>query len=204
MEKTTTIKDFHSTSYGGVFQIIKKRKVFKKLPFVISISLSTFLFIILMFLSPNNSFTILEVTSDKVFSLFPSLLGFSLGGFAIVVGFSNTELIEEGSKTNEYSLYQILNAIFSLCIIFQIAATFLSFFGSWLVDIDVTKIFNYYNELGAKILNGFLFYLMFFSAIYSLALTPYLVFNLFTLSQVNNLFLTIRKMKRNNSNSCNP
>lgn len=184
----------HKASFKGIYDVVRERKTLRKFPFVFS-AVASFVFIVLIvcFFS-DQSYAILKVTAETVFSLFPNLLGFSLGGFAIVVGFSNTDLIKRGSSAQKYSIYQILNAIFATSILFQIIATVFAFFVTWVVKLELHGLVPYYNEIGAVIINSILLLFIIFSASYSLFLTPFLVANLFSLSQVHSMFLTVERI----------
>ncbi len=187
------IQHHHQTSWRGIKAILQFRGTFKKWPFIISIAIAFALSLSIMIFIPKKSFEVLHNTTDIVITVFPSLLGFSLGGFAIVVGFSNVELIKRGSKVNKYSVYQHLNAIFAINIVFQIFTTILAFVIIWIIKLDLNSIFKISINILGFIANGFCLFLLLLGSLYSLALTPYIVTNLFTLSQINNMFFTIQK-----------
>jgi hypothetical protein len=123
-----------------------------------------------------------------------------LGGYALVVGFSNTELIKAGTTTEKHSVYQILNAIFSLCIILQVIVTLSAFLVSWIIRVNLFELTTEPIGIFGDIINSILILILIFTSIYSLALTPYLIINLFTLSQLNNSFLTIQKIVEDRKN----
>jgi hypothetical protein len=193
-----TIKDYHKTSLKGILFILKKRKTFRKWPFVISLMLSLAICILVAMINPLESFHVLQVTSDLIMAVFPNLLGFSLGGYAIVVGFSNTELLKRNARVDKYSIYQLLSSIFSISILFQIFTTILCFFITLVIKVDITTITKLYIPTLAYMINLFFLMLLIFGSIYSLLLTPYIVTNLFTLSQLNNLFFTLQKLESEN------
>lgn len=192
------IKGLHVFGYDGIIDVLRIKGTFKKLPFYISIISSLLIVIIVSLFNAEKLYNLVEGTSRILLSFFPNLLGFSLGGYALVVGFSNTDLIKKGSKKKKHSLYQILNAIFSLSILFQVFTTIICFSVTWFIDV-ISKNFEQLN-LGcfSYFINGLILLLLLFGSIYSLFLTPYVVTNLFTLSQLNNLHLTIEKIQDEN------
>jgi hypothetical protein len=195
------IKELHLFGFSGILDILKIKGTFKKFPFYLSIFLSLTIVIFIAFNYSIKLYDFVEETSKLLLSFFPNLLGFSLGGYALVVGFSNTDLIKKGSETKKHSLYQILNAIFSLSIIFQVFTTILCFSIVWFVDV-ASKHINLINvELFSSIINALLLFMLLFGSFYSLFLTPYVITNLFTLSQLNNLHLTIENLKDENDKS---
>ena len=119
------IKDLNKDGWRGIQKILFKRGTLKKLPFIFSLILSLLFISFLLIFDFPKLYDHLKVTSELILSFFPNLLGFSLGGYALVVGFSNLELIKRATKVDGHSIYQILNAIFALCIIFQVFTTLL-------------------------------------------------------------------------------
>jgi hypothetical protein len=196
----STIKGLHTDGLKGIKQILYKKGTFKKAPFLVSLILSITISTLLLVISAHKSFHYLKESTDLILSFFPNLLGFSLGGYALVVGFSNTELIKAGTTTEKHSVYQILNAIFSLCIILQVIVTLSAFLVSWIIRVNLFELTTEPIGIFGDIINSILILILIFTSIYSLALTPYLIINLFTLSQLNNSFLTIQKIVEDRKN----
>lgn len=195
-EEQIQIANNHEVSLKGILQILKARKTFRKWPVAVSIVIALIISLYVGF-STKHSFLILQTLSEITMSVFPSLLGFSLGGYAIVVGFSNIDLIKNTAKKEGYSIYQKLSAIFAMSVVLQVFLTVITFFVSWVIKIDVVKIYNLnIPTIGCWVNITALFFILTL-AIYSLLLMPYVVYNLFTLSQLNNLFFTKEKFKSN-------
>ena len=191
------IRKHHKVGLKGIWDILLKKGTFKRLPFWLSIFLSVGMCVSLICISPEKSFRYLKDSTELILSFFPSLLGFSLGGYALVVGFSNLDLIKAGAKPEKHSVYQILNAVFSLCIFLQVMTTLLSFVVSWIIKVNLFDLTTLKTGIIGDVTNSIVLLLMAFSSVYSLLLTPYVVTNLFTLSQVNSSFLTIQKVSEN-------
>lgn len=197
------IRKHHKVGLQGIWEILLNKGTFRKLPFWLSVFIAVGICVLVISFSPNNLFMYLKDSTALIISFFPSLLGFSLGGYALVVGFSNLELIKAGAKFKSHSVYQILNAIFSLCIFLQVITTLLSFVVSWIIKVNFFNLTTLKTGLAGDITNSILLLLVVFSSVYSLLLTPYVVINLFTLSQINSSFLTIQKLneeKKDNQN----
>lgn len=193
---TNRIKTLHEVGLKGILWIVFKHNTFKKWPFVLSIVISIACCILIAVQKGDKFYVILQSTSDLIVTVFPGLLGFSLGGYAMVVGFSNADLIKKGATTSKHSVYQILNGIFSLSILFQAIATIICIVITWGIRVDLNSVLGiYFNSGLLNFLNGVLLFIIFLSSVYSLMLTPFVIINLFTLSQLNNLHYTIEKMK---------
>lgn len=198
--KELNITDLHEFGFSGIIKILRIKGTFKKFPFYGSILFSFFITVLICILDSDKLYPYLYETTGILIAFFPSLLGFSLGGYALVVGFSNVDLIKKGSETKKHSLYQILNAIFSLSIIFQVFTTILCFGVYWFIKVDLDSLIPVYCRFMGTALNALILFLLLFGSIYSLCLTPYVVTNLFTLSQLNNLHLTIENLKDESKN----
>lgn len=190
-----TIKDNHKKGSRGIFEILRKHNTFKRWTFFVALALSLIPSIIIGWVKADSSFAILSSTCELIIIIFPCLLGFSLAGYAIIVGYSNIDLIKAGATPDKHSPYQILSAIFAMSILMQVITTILDFIITFIVRIDINKAFNLRYYAAENYLNLFWLSLVLFVANYSLLLTTYIINNLFSLSQANSLFLTAKKMQ---------
>lgn len=189
------IKKHHKPSIAGLKDIIKTRNPLCQAPFIISTILSIFFLVVFIF-NPEKSFVGIDKLAEIITICFPCLLGFSLAGYAMVVGFPNTELIQEDSQTNDYTLYQVLSAFFALSIILQVFATAIAFCIWWFIKIDVTGLLNFNCEHIGYFVNIAFIFILLFIGLYAVCLTPYIAINLFSLSQVNSTFFTVKKINK--------
>lgn len=194
MTDSEAIKKHHKSNLAGIIDILRAKGTLMKWPLIFSLVVSFLVMNGTIFFYPQHSFDYLRKTVELMLSFFPNLLGFSLGGYALVVGFGNLDLIKAGSKLNGYSVYQKLNAIFSLCIFLQVLTTTVSFIVNWLVVVNPFMISEISVGVFGIIMNAFILFFILFVSLYSLLLSPYVIINLFTLSQVNSSFLTIQKL----------
>ena len=105
-QQINEIQSHHLPSKEGLWSILKTRKLFCKTPFLLSITLDI-IFTIIFICNADKSFLVIEKLTEIITVCFPCLLGFSLAGYAMVVGFPNTELIEQDSQTEDFTLYQV-------------------------------------------------------------------------------------------------
>lgn len=189
------IKDLHEVGRKGIWDVLIKKGTFKKWPifFAASLSLATCIWLLI---EDADLIRILNSTSGLIQTVFPGLLGFSLGGYAIVVGFSNADLIKQATKTYKHNIYQILSGIFALSILIQVVATIFGIIVYWCLDVDFCSVLKIHPpDIIANTFNTLLLFILFFSSLYSLILIPYVVTNLFTLSQLNSFYYTTQKAK---------
>ncbi|HET6993782.1 MAG TPA: hypothetical protein VFI06_02315, partial [Chitinophagaceae bacterium] len=100
--KLEKIETYHTEGKNGVLEIISHKRTFKKLPFILSLCVSLTISIVILLFVPNKSFKILSTGCDLLIVIFPSLLGFSLGGYALIVGFGNIDLLKKATRINAY------------------------------------------------------------------------------------------------------
>jgi hypothetical protein len=184
----------HTVKIKGLFEIFRSRRLYADWPFILSVIL-TILFGCFFCAFPTHSFPAVKEFSDLITVCFPCLLGFSLAGYVMVVAFPNSDLLIETSDINTYSLYQVLGAFFALTLFLQIITTTLGFCISWLCKLDINSILNIECPILVYGVNIFTLIVLLFFVTYSLLLTPFVVINLFSLSQTNSTFFTIKKYK---------
>ncbi len=192
-----SIKQLHKTGFKGMFLIIMARKVFKKLPFLASLIISIIVVILIFIFQCNRTYVLLDNSAKMVLEIFPNLLGFSFGAFSLIVGFSNSDFLKKGTKLKSHSLYQFLTASFAYALIVQVLVLFLSFIIHWVIRNDMSISLP---ESFSILINEIYLFLVIFLALYALLLIPYVIINLFTLSQVNHLFLTLENYKERKKN----
>lgn len=184
MNKELDIK--RKLSLRGIFLIYNLNEIFKSSPFWIAI-------IITIIYSISSSFILInqkgfsDFLISKIDGLFPNLIGFSLGGYAIIVAFGNTDFLKKIAKSG-MPYYEKLNAIFAFSILLQVFVLFISFVSQ--VFIEVTKSLQLnlafdFCQLSNLCYNSFT---LFFIS-WSLALIPYVVSNIFIFGETHHELL---------------
>lgn len=105
----------------------------------------------------------------------------------------------KAANADNLSVYQILNSNFTFVIVLQTLITALAFFIKWVEGLKIIVFFI--PAFLCIILNSFLCSIFLFISIFIILLTPTILINLFTLSQVNNLFFTIKKIAEEKNNN---
>jgi magnesium-transporting ATPase (P-type) len=187
-----TFKKLHKISIKGIYTILKSRQIFKKITFIFSLLFSIITIIFVFYFQIERSYVLLDNTTGMVLEIFPNLLGFSFGAYSLIVGFSNIDFLRRGTKMKRNSLYQFLTATFAFALLIQIVSLFLSFIIQWIIRNNVSILLP---EFYANLLNQIFLFLVLFFTIYAILLIPFVITNLFTLSQVNHLYLTIENYR---------
>ncbi|MDR6340358.1 magnesium-transporting ATPase (P-type) [Filimonas zeae] len=122
-----SIKATHKTSFSGLWAILNERKTFYRWYYIVGYCLAS-LFALLVFCKNKNCYSDLINLIDTTLSVFPSLCGFSLSGFAIVINMGNQDSWKDTARYDgKYSFYQHAIAVFSICVLFQVLVVISSF-----------------------------------------------------------------------------
>ena len=107
------------TIYGSGWKIVWR--IYSRGNLIVSLCLPivlTVLSFIVCLLSKKEPIVFLDYVSSLILSIGPNMLGFTLSGYALMMGMSNSEFIQAlinfREKDKEYSLYQSLNTVFAV------------------------------------------------------------------------------------------
>jgi hypothetical protein len=140
---------------------------------------------------------ILSLVVDMIISIIPSLLGFVLSGYALLIGFGNIEIIAKKPKTkngdasNKPTLYQKVSTVFAVGLIMQIFLLVFTFGLKLFLKLDLPCLIN--EVWFCNLVNYTVFTLLIFSLIYVTVMIKDLVVNIFNFSQVQHLFINKSK-----------
>lgn len=134
---------------------------------------------------------IIKSVVDLILSIIPSLLGFVLSGYALLIGFGNIEIIAKRRQTDvgneKPTLYQKVSTVFAVALIMQIVLLVFTFLIKVLLQVDLPCIFNSTNA--CDIVNYFIFAILIFGLLYVTVMIKDLVVNIFDFSQIQHFFI---------------
>jgi len=174
-----------SSNFGikALYKLYDKRLLIKGAlwPFIFTLFIALFF----VFFGEINK-DIISSEVDLVLSIIPSLLGFVLSGYALLIGFGNIEIIAK-KKTSENgnskpTLYQKVSTVFAVSLIMQIMLLVYAFGLKLILKIDLPCLFD--NFLICRIINYLIFFLLTFGALYVTVMIKDLVINIFNFSQL--------------------
>lgn len=167
----------------ALIELYDKRLLMKgaKLPFVM-----TLIIVVFFACFGRMDKEIVSSVVDLVLSIIPSLLGFVLSGYALLIGFGNIEIIAK-KKTSEKgdnnpTLYQKVSTVFAVSLIMQIMLLVYAFGLKLILKIDLPCLFD--NFLICSLINYTLFTLLTFGSFYVTMMIKDLVINIFNFSQI--------------------
>jgi len=178
------LKERHKTSIKGIYTMYVRKKMLCSCGLKISVLFSVLLCIFLSTVDDFDFFSLLEKIIALNISAFPNLLGFCVGGYALIIGFGHKEMLQKMSeplpKRDDMSYFQVASSIFAASIIIQIVTFLLSLIISYIIDIG----FHTSNECIYKFVNISTITIICFLTIYSVILIYYMVINIFTFGQM--------------------
>lgn len=185
----------HRMGLFGLIAIYSKRKLLRG-------SIGPALLATCLFLTVKNahlsSEVVLKHLADTAVSVLPNLLGFLLGGYTILIGFGNIDLLKSstliipGQRT---SLFQMLSSIFALTIYIQVVTLVVSLIVQFTLTIPskgegfISELFKWsanINNVAIVIVSFLLFYCI-------LSLLA-MVINIFNFAQKYHYTLTEERM----------
>lgn len=125
-------------------------------------------------------------------TIMPSLLGFVLGGYAIIIGFGNEKFMKSTAKISEdepISYYQTFSSVFAfsiLCISFSLVISFV-FYLIGLID----PIF-YASDYLIDVINYIGLFILIFAVTYAIFQIPVMIINIFSFSQTHHINLVMQ------------
>jgi hypothetical protein len=198
-----TIQQGFLLDFKGIFTIAEfKKRPFKPLTFKIA-GLAWVIFSVWTF---YWKIPIYDVVVDMVNNLIiwiPCILGFTIGGFAFLIGFIQPSLmqkISEPRQNSPFSLFQVASASFACNIIIQSLTLAVAFTAHFIMLLDSkNKSLIPYPDLYIKIVNIGAFLLIGFSFALSLAVTVQIVLNIFNFSQLHHYNTNKEKLDQKNT-----
>ena len=177
----------HKVSIDGIFRNgYTIEKILDSFVFKFSIVLTILFGVGLLYSNSvsNRILFMIDDLSSTVLSTFPSLLGFSLAGYALIIGASDLKLIgrmSEPLKSNKQKLsyFQTTSCVFASSVLIQCITLILAF----CVHIVVKQKLTLDNECICLILNISVYMILVFFGLFSMFLLCSTVLNLFTYGQ---------------------
>lgn len=196
METNQELKDRHQYSIKGIFPKYIIRKFLCSYSMLVSIVITFVLSFLIMFFRVKDIFVLLEDIIDITLNLLPNLLGFCIGGYALIIGIGNIDALKKMSspmkKRDNLSFFQILSSIFAGSLVLQCITLLLSFIIKILLKL---KLPAYSNQI-AIIVNSLTIISVLFFSVLSVVLLYYTVINLFNYGQSMHFLIRLEKREQ--------
>ena len=180
MQNKINEKQKHETGIKGIYTKYICKEIFLSIGLWISIIMSITCFTYLYYFSTLNDYELLIKIIEKNISIFPSILGFCIAGYALIIGFGSREILKKIAGIDiggNMSIFQYTSRIFATAIIVQVITLLSSFLVWHLLNLEI-------NSLNAKFINTATISFIFFTSLYSIILIGYTVTNVFNFGQL--------------------
>lgn len=143
--------------------------------------------------SDFDTLDLIQILSNLINNSMPSLIGFVLTGYAIIIGLSNSELIEKTMEdSKEVTLFQRINSTFAIVLCFMIISYILGILTEIILRMNITipldgKHVNCLNCIWLYLLGYLLFYTIF--SLFDI------VINVFNLGEFAKAFAFYKKLR---------
>ena len=175
--------DENKTGWQGVFTIYPIRKLGKgcMLPGIMMIfSVGAYFF------SEADALSLMQKVSDFITSGFPSIIGFVLTGYALLIGFSGTELFGGMARSSvdnkDHSYFQLVNSIFAVVL----GVVVLTYIVGCVVGLVISMEIEWPFSNGYKCFNNIVFFVFLFLFYYSIFALVDIIVNIFNIGQYAN------------------
>lgn len=177
--------DENKTGWHGVFTIYPIRKLGKGciLPGIMMIfSVAAYCF------SEADALSLMQKVSDFITSGFPSIIGFVLTGYALLIGFSGTELFDGMARSSvdnkDHSYFQLVNSIFAVVL----GIVVLTYIVGCVVGLVISMEIEWPFAKGYAYFNNIAFCAFLFLFYYSIFALVDIIVNIFNIGQYANAF----------------
>jgi len=180
-DRIEDIKRKHKGDFRTLWAIYSKHKRFvKSLQLWFAIGFATIFFFISFFYidNPENMVCIIKTVVNKTLAIMPTILGFSLTGYVLFIGFGSSDFLENITEQNDlgYSFFQHFSSIFAWCVLIQSITLIVSFIISFTIDLNIQCKY-------ALVINSISLFVTLILIFYSLFLILRFVLNMFHFSQ---------------------
>lgn len=193
------INDNFVTGLKGIFSIIGIGKVlFSKLNIITTTLTIIFVFIVGMF--NIDKYELIGEIKSLMINFLPNILGFTIAGYTLVVGFIQGGMlnkISEPMKDSKYSLYQNMSANFAINVIFQGFALIFAFFIRFVIYFDDELNIDF-GSCYYCIVNNVGLLLITYWFLISLLLIIQIIINIFDFSQLHHYYINKEKLEQQN------
>jgi len=137
---------------------------------------------------------------NNIINFLPNILGFTVAGYALVVGFIQTDLLEritEREENSPYSLYQKMSSIFAINILLQGFSLLIAYLFHYINYLDLNNKLNFsFSPYYIAFTNWIGLTIITFCLTFSLLMVLQIVINIFNFSQLHHYLINKSKLDR--------
>ena len=193
-----SVEQSHITGIKGLLAISSYSEIFCSRANLIAFIASVLITLGGVLLEMNQYEIIIEVTNILI-SFLPGILGFTIAGFTLMVGFLQTDLIEgitERINDSVFTLYQKIVSKFALGVLIQSFALIIGYAYHFIVFYESKSLLILNLDL-ERSLNILAVFIIWYSLCLSVFIVCQVILNIFDFSQLHHFVVISKKMKSN-------
>lgn len=193
----------HQQGLKGILNRYTCKKFYKSKYFFFCIVLTCLLTIVPVITSKSSDsiYKLIEDVSSTVLSAFPSLLGFSLAGYALIIGTINIGVMRRMSEPQDnmekLSFFQFVSSIFALSVLIQC----ITLLAAFIIHVVLKQEWEMLFCISCNWVNIPVYGILLFLVIESMVLLGNMVINIFTYGQSVHLCLRMEEEIPNDDSS---
>lgn len=173
------------TGWNGVFSVYPLRKLLKG-------AIIPFLFLVISIAvyfmgEKHTSIDLMNKVADIITSGFPSIIGFVLTGYALIIGFSDTELVGKMAHIEVdkegHSYFEVVSSIFAVVLGVVVLTYITACLVSYVLELQISWPFD---DNCADCFNTLCFFIFLFLFYYSIFALLDIIVNIFNIGQYAN------------------
>lgn len=173
------------TGWNGVFSVYPLRKLWKG-------AIIPFLFLVISIAvyfmgEKHTSIDLMNKVADIITSGFPSIIGFVLTGYALIIGFSDTELVGKMAHIEVdkegHSYFEVVSSIFAVVLGVVVLTYIVACLVSYVIELQISWPFD---DNCADCFNTLCFFIFLFLFYYSIFALLDIIVNIFNIGQYAN------------------
>lgn len=173
------------TGWNGVFSVYPLRKLLKG-------AIIPFLFLVISIAvyfmgEKHTSIDLMNKVADIITSGFPSIIGFVLTGYALIIGFSDTELVGKMAHIEVdkegHSYFEVVSSIFAVVLGVVVLTYITACLVAYVLELQISWPFD---DNCADCFNTLCFFIFLFLFYYSIFALLNIIVNIFNIGQYAN------------------
>lgn len=197
-----TLKENHNGSLGKLLKIYNTKGDLYKGTFLWTSIIVNLILIVFVYCLHINTYNLIVSVTDLYISILPSLLGFNLGAYALLIGLASSDLINKMSSSYEtkFTSFQRASSVFGFCVLLQAVSLIISFSFKLITTINAgTDLIFSSTTSNTNLIHGInliSFFILNLFGIYSLLILISVIINIFALSQAAHFFAVTKHIKK--------
>ncbi len=197
-----TLKENHGGGLGKLLKIYNTKGDLYKGTFLWVSIIANLILIIAIYALRVKTYELIKDVTDLYISILPSLLGFNLGAYALLIGLASSDLINKMSSSYEtkFTSFQRASSVFGFCVLLQAASLIISFFFKLVIMMNNETSIAFFSIISnphlIQVINLLSLFILNLFGVYSLLILISVILNIFALSQAAHFFAVTKHIKK--------